>query len=213
MDLIAAFKALTTHQSELIPLLQTGGLILIIAIVYAENGLFFGFFLPGDYLLFITGILCNGDKLGFNYITVASLIALAAILGNYTGYYFGKFVGKNLFRKKDSLFFKQEYLVKTRMYFMKFGGNTLIISKFLPYVRTFAPIMAGAVDMDIVKFSRYSIIGCLLWSYGLVFLGYFLGNVFPEIINYVHYIVLAFLLITTSVVVSSFFRAKKKIQA
>ena len=212
MDLIEAFKALTTDQHQLIPLLQTGGLILIIAIVYAENGLFFGFFLPGDYLLFVTGILCNGDKLGYNYFTVASMITAAAILGNFTGYYFGKYVGKGLFKKKDSFFFKQEYLVKTRMYFMKFGGNTLIISKFLPYVRTFSPILAGAVEMDIKKFSRYSIIGCILWGYGLIFIGYFLGIIYPDIIHYVHYIILAFLVITTSVVVSGFFRVKKKIK-
>lgn len=95
---------------------------------------------------------------------------------------------------------------------MKFGGNTLIISKFLPYVRTFAPILAGAVEMDLRKFSQYSIAGCLFWGYGLILLGYFIGYTFPEVIHYVHYIILAFLVVTTTVVVSGFFRVKKKIR-
>lgn len=212
MDILETLKAFTTHQAELKELLPKIGLVVILLIVFAENGLFFGFFLPGDYLLFVTGMLCNGEKLGYNYFMVATLISIAAILGNYTGYFFGKYVGKNLFRRKDSFFFKQEHLIKTRLYFMKFGGNTLIISKFLPYVRTFAPILAGAVEMDLKKFSQYSIAGCLFWGYGLILLGYFIGYTFPEVIHYVHYIILAFLVITTSVVVSGFFRVKKKIR-
>ncbi len=212
MDILKALEALTVNPEELKNLLQIGGLLLLILIVYAENGLFFGFFLPGDYLLFAAGVLCSNNTLGYNQYVVSTLVVLSAILGNITGYFFGKFVGKKLFRKKDSFFFKQEHLVKTRLYFMKFGGNTLIISKFLPYVRTFAPILAGTIEMDFQKFIRYSIIGSCLWGYGLVLIGAFLGIQFPQIFEYLHYIIFGFLIVTTSIVISGFFRVKKKIK-
>ncbi|MFN8437961.1 MAG: DedA family protein [Cytophagales bacterium] len=210
MDIIRALQALTTHPDELRHLLQIGGLMLLALIVYAENGLFFGFFLPGDYLLFAAGVLCSNNTFGYSPFVVSTTVVISAILGNITGYFFGKYVGKNLFRRPNSMFFKQSHLVKTRLYFMKFGGNTLILSKFLPYVRTFAPILAGTIEMNFPKFIRYSIIGSLLWGYGLVLIGAFLGTQFPSIFDYLHYIILGFLVVTTSAVISGFFRVKKK---
>ncbi len=193
-------------------IINTGGLALILAIVYAENGLFFGFFLPGDYLLFSTGLFCSSHIIDTPIAYVVLLVTLAAILGTITGYWFGRVIGRSIFTKKNSLFFKYEYLVKTRLYYMKYGGNTLIISKFLPIVRTFAPILAGVVSMDIKKFLYYTIIGCVSWVFGLVLAGYFLGIIFPEIVNYLEYIILAFLVVTSIVVIRGFFTVRKNVK-
>lgn len=193
-------------------IINTGGLALILAIVYAENGLFFGFFLPGDYLLFSTGLFCSSQIIDTPVYYVVILVTVAAILGTFTGYLFGKFIGRSIFTKKNTLFFKYEYLVKTRLYYMKFGGNTLIISKFLPVVRTFAPILAGVVSMDFKKFLYYTVLGCVLWVFSLVLAGYFLGVIFPGIVNYLEYIILAFLVVTSIVVIRGFFTVRKNVK-
>lgn len=205
MGLIEMLKTLM-NSNELI---QAGGLAVILLIVYAENGLFFGFFLPGDYLLFSTGLFCSSGVISTPVFITAFAVALAALLGTLTGYYFGKVVGKKLLYKKDNMFFKYKHVVRTRLYYMKYGGNTLLISKFLPIVRTFAPILAGVVEMDFKKFFYFSIIGCLVWGAGLVLLGYYLGSLFPNIVNYLEYIIIAFLVVTTAIVVKGFLSVKK----
>lgn len=191
-------------------IITTGGLFLILVIVFAENGLFFGFFLPGDYLLFSAGLLCGTDVMDVNIWVMVVSITLAACTGSYTGYYFGKFLGRSLYHKKESLFFKYKYLVKTRFYYMKYGGKTLIISRFLPVVRTFAPILAGAVRMNFKKFSFYNFWGSIIWVFSLVLLGYYLGREFPGIMDYLHYIIIAFLVVTSTIVIKGFLNIKKQ---
>jgi membrane-associated protein len=191
-------------------IITTGGLVLIIAIVFAENGLFFGFFLPGDYLLFSAGLLCGTDVIAVNIWTMVISVTLAAFLGSYTGFYFGKLLGHRLYRKKENLFFKYKYLVKTRFYYMKYGGKTLIISRFLPVVRTFAPILAGVVKMDFKKFTFFNLWGSVIWVFSLTLLGYYLGQKFPGIIDYLHYIIIAFLVITSTIVIKTFLNLKKQ---
>ncbi|HYG39230.1 MAG TPA: DedA family protein [Cytophagales bacterium] len=191
-------------------IITTGGLFLILAIVFAENGLFFGFFLPGDYLLFSAGLLCGTDVIDVNIWVMVFSITLAAYTGSYTGYYFGKILGQNLYKKKENLFFKYKYLVKTRFYYMKYGGKTLIISRFLPVVRTFAPILAGAVRMNFKKFSFYNLWGSIIWVFSLVLLGYFLGQQFPQIMDYLHYIIIGFLVVTSTIVIKGLLNFKKQ---
>ena len=191
-------------------IITTGGLLLIILIVFAENGLFFGFFLPGDYLLFSAGLLCGTDVISVNIWTMVFSVTLAAFLGSYTGYYFGLLLGRNLYRKKENVFFKYKYLVKTRFYYMKYGGKTLIISRFLPVVRTFAPILAGAVRMDFKKFTLYNLWGSIIWVFSLTLLGYYLGQQFPGIIDYLHWIIIAFLVVTSTIVLKAFLNIKKQ---
>lgn len=191
-------------------IITTGGLFLILIIVFAENGLFFGFFLPGDYLLFSAGLLCGTDVMDVNIWVMVVSITVAACTGSYTGYYFGKFLGRSLYHKKENLFFKYKYLVKTRFYYMKYGGKTLIISRFLPVVRTFAPILAGAVRMNFKKFSFYNFWGSIIWVFSLVLLGYFLGREFPQIMDYLHYIILTFLVVTSTIVIKGFLNIKKQ---
>ncbi len=190
-------------------IIQTGGLLAILLIVYVENGLFFGFFLPGDYLLFLTGVFVASQHLDSPISLVLFGVFAASVLGAYTGYISGRFFGDRIRNKKDSIFFKQKYLVRTENYFNKYGDRTLIIARFLPIVRTFAPILAGLVKVNFVRFSIYNVLGGAIWTLSLVGGGYLLGNRFPWIIDYVHYIVMFFLLITTFTVIKGYLNAKK----
>jgi membrane-associated protein len=190
-------------------IIQTGGLFAIILIVYIENGLFFGFFLPGDYLLFLSGVFASTGVLKVAIIPLLVYISIAAILGSLTGYLSGRFFGDKIENRKDSLFFKQKHIEKTRTYFEKFGSRTLIIARFLPIVRTFAPILAGLVKMNFLRFTIYNILGGLIWVLTLVGGGYFLGIKYPGITNYVQYIIIFFLGITTFTVIKGFFNLKK----
>ena len=205
MDLTSLITTLTDSKE----IIATGGLFLVTLIVFAENGLFFGFFLPGDYLLFSAGLLCGtGDFAVSIYILVLCLL-LASVLGSLTGFLFGKYLGEGLMNRRDSWFFKREFIVKTRYYYMKYAGNTLIVGRFLPIVRTFAPILAGIIKMDFKKFMFYNFSGGALWVCLLVLGGFFLGQQFPELLSYLEYIIIGFVLVTSIVVIRGFLTAKK----
>jgi len=184
---------LTDAQS----ILSSGGFYLLLIVVFAETGLFFGFFLPGDYLLFLAGLLSAAGIIHVPiYTLVLSLIA-AGILGNYTGYWFGYRTGPVLFTKNDSFFFKKRYIAVAEEFYEKYGGMALILGRFFPIVRTFAPIFAGVVKVDIKKFTLYNIIGSVGWVTTLTLAGYFLGRRFPQLKDYLQYIVLGLIIITT----------------
>lgn len=174
-----------------------GGFTLLLIVVFAETGLFIGFFLPGDYLLFTAGLLCGTSALNVSIYNLVACVTLAAVCGDFTGYFTGRFLGKRLFQKEDSFFFKKKYLEKTRAFYRKYGAATLILGRFLPIIRTFAPILAGAVDVELRKFTIFNVVGAVLWVWTLVPIGYFLGKTFPEIINYVGYFIIGFVIITT----------------
>jgi membrane-associated protein len=175
-----------------------GGIYLLLFIVFAETGLFVGFFLPGDSLLFTAGLFCSTGILRLHPIILVILIITAAVGGNIVGYSFGKKVGKFLFRRKSSLFFRHEHLVAAHEFYIKHGRKTIILSRFLPIVRTFAPIVAGIVKLGYYKFFIYSLVGAFLWVSTLVFTGYFLGKYIPGIKDYLGYIVI-FLIVITSI--------------
>ena len=209
MEEISSFFTYIMNSEEII---QTGGLLAILLIVYIENGLFFGFFLPGDYLLFLTGVFVSSHHLDQPILVVLLGVLASAVLGTYTGYISGRFFGDKIRNKKDSLFFKQKHLAKTANYFEKYGNRTLIIARFLPIVRTFAPILAGLVRMNFVQFSIYNMVGGAIWATTLVGGGYLLGNRFPFIIDYVHYIIIFFLAITTFTVIKGYLNARKEFE-
>lgn len=205
---IADFIKLVLNSEELI---SKGGLILVSLIVFAETGLFFCFFLPGDYLLFMAGMFCGlGKYLKEPILLVITCILLAAIAGNFTGYFFGKYLGKNLMNRKDGLFFKKQYLINTEKAFQRYGGNALVLGRFLPVIRTFAPILAGISRMDAGRFSLFNIAGAFLWTFSLCLTGFYLGQEYPQIINYLEYIILFFIAITSFAVVRSLFQLGKK---
>jgi len=176
-------------------LLSTGGFYLVCLIVFAETGLFFGFFLPGDYLLFLAGLFCALHKIDVDIVTLYFGILSAGILGNFAGYWFGYRTGPMLFKRKDTFLFKRKYVVMAEEFFQKYGGTALIIGRFVPIIRTFAPIFAGVVQLNFRKFVIYNIAGAVLWVTLLTLSGYYLGVNFPWIIDYVEFIIVGLIVI------------------
>jgi len=174
MEFWEFFKKLLDPES----IIEYGGLALLLIVMFAETGLLIGFFLPGDSLVFIAGMICVSKPkvLDVPIYTLIALMSLAAILGNVAGYWFGNKVGPPLFERKDSLLFKKRYLHITQKFYDKNGGRTLIVGRFLPIIRTFAPILAGVFKMDFKKFLLYNIIGAVAWIGLLAGTGYYLGT-------------------------------------
>jgi len=192
-----------------------GGLVLLLAVVFAETGLFFGFFLPGDSLLFTAGLLCAMGVLEVHIVTLLLSVTAAGILGNLVGYYFGWRAGPPLFRREDSLLFKKRYVRMADDFYKRQGGLALVAGRFLPIIRTFAPILAGVIKMNFRVFMFYNIIGCVLWVFSLISAGYFLGTAFPGIKDYLGYIIIGLIIITAIPVYTSYKREKaaaKKIE-
>lgn len=192
--------------------IENGGLWFILFAVFAETGLFAGFFLPGDSLLFVTGIFSNDlvkEGLGINVsssflnlMILGIVISLAGIIGNYVGYWFGKKSGPFLFERKDTFLFKKKYLFQAKEFYDKHGGGAIVMARFIPIVRTFAPIVAGIVGMENKKFTLYNIAGCIGWVFSMLFAGHYLQQVFLSWFNFdlkehLEVIVIGIVLITT----------------
>ena len=190
-------------------LLKEGGFYVVIFVIFAETGLFFGFFLPGDYLLFLAGMFVATGKLDVNIYTLLVGLIVAAVAGNFTGYWFGRKTGPVLYSRKDSFFFKKRYLLAAEKYYRKQGAFALIMGRFVPIVRTFAPIFAGVVKLEVKKFALYNIVGAILWIASLTLLGYFLGRRFAQQIEeYLVYIIIGFIIITTIPLIITFVKKK-----
>lgn len=190
-------------------LLREGGFYLLLFVVFAETGLFFGFFLPGDYLLFLAGMFVATNKLDVTIYTLLAGLIIAAILGNFVGYWFGLKTGPMLYHRPDTFFFKKKYLKAAEVYYRKQGAFALIMGRFIPIVRTFAPIFAGVVMLDFKKFAFLNVAGAILWVTSLSLLGFFLGRKFEkEIDDYLLYIIVGFILVTTVPLVWTYLRGK-----
>lgn len=162
--------------------LQTTGLLGVIGIVFAESGLFFGFFLPGDSLLFTAGFLASQGIFSIALLMVGCTVA--AIVGDNVGYAFGNRVGKKIFTRDDSFFFRKNHLEHAKAFYQQHGAKTIVMSRFIPVIRSFAPIVAGAADMNYRTFLIYNIVGGILWAVGLTGLGYTLGSLIPNVDRY-----------------------------
>lgn len=208
--MIDFLKTLTDPQS----IIQYGGLWLLLFVIYAETGLFFGFFLPGDNLILIAGIIAATHPEWLYHLPfpiVALLMMVAAILGNTTGYWFGKKVGNSIFQKEDTFFFKKKHIIQTRMFYEKYGAMTLILGRFLPIVRTFAPILAGVINVPKSKFFLYNVIGAVLWIGSLGTVAYYLGIYYAEWIEKnIGYIFITLIVITAIPIVVTSIRSKFK---
>ena len=200
-------KQLTNPES----IIQYGGLALLLFVVFAETGLLIGFFLPGDSLIFISGLICatRPDLLEVNIFSLLSLMAASAIIGNIAGYAFGRKVGPSLFRREDSLLFKKKYLEVTQSFYERHGGKALIMGRFLPIIRTFAPILAGVIKVEFGKFMLYNVIGAVLWIGSLGSIGYFLGSTYPWVQDYLGYIVIFLIVITLIPVVRTWRKERR----
>jgi membrane-associated protein len=203
--------------------IEHGGLWLILFVVFAETGLFAGFFLPGDSLLFVAGIystnLANefiptGNEV-FDLLLIMMLISVAGIIGNTTGYWFGRKVGPAMYQWKENMFFKQRYLQQAHEFYEKHGGGAIIVARFIPIVRTFAPIVAGIVQMDQKKFSFFNVVGCVAWVGSMLFAGHFLqkwilAHFGFDVKDHLEIIVLGIVAVTTAPVIMKLVFNKKK---
>jgi membrane-associated protein len=194
-------------------IIRYGGLIFLLTIVFIENGLFFGFFLPGDSLMFTAGLLCATGVLDHPFFLVLFSIFITAVLGNIFGYYFGSKAGRSLYTRKDTFFFRKSHIQTAEQFYNQYGIRTLIIGRFLPVVRTLDPIVAGIIKMPFGTFMLANIAGAAAWVGSLVTIGYYLGKVWPEAENYLGWIILALILITSIPVIRTYLSAKKKRQA
>ena len=200
-------------------ILNNGGLFFLLFIVFAETGLFVGFFLPGDSLLFAAGIYLKKFPEGFydlHYMIVVLLLIVASVIGNMVGYWFGRKTGPHLYQRTDSWYFKKKHLMKAQEFYDQYGKGTIFLAKFLPIIRTFAPIVAGIVKMERSTFIMYNILGSIAWVFSMVLGGYFLEAwVLKQfgfsLTDYIEMIAVGIILITTVPILYKLFFAKKHI--
>lgn len=183
------------------------GIWLIALIIFAESGLLIGFFLPGDTLLIAAGIMASTGALSIEWTIIG--ITLAAIIGDNVGYTIGRYSGKRLFTKKDGVLFRHEYVERAQAFYEKHGGKTIILARFIPVIRTFAPMVAGIGKMPHGKFFFYNVIGAVLWATTLPLIGYFIGNRIPGIAEILEYAILAVIVLSLSPAIYHIITSKK----
>lgn len=194
-------------------IINKGGIYLLAFVIFAETGLFIGFFLPGDSLLFVAGLLSSTqpDLLGTNILVLIAALISAAILGNLTGYGFGRKVGEALYNKKDTWLFKKKYIEMTRNFYDRHGMKAIMLGRFLPFIRTFAPILAGVIKMNFKQFFIYTIIGGIAWITIFTLLGYFLGQV-PGVKENLKWIVIGLIIVTLIPVATTYLGERKRMK-
>jgi len=189
-------------------IVETLGLIGTALIVFAESGLFFGFFLPGDSLLFTAGLLASQDLISL--VPLLLLCFVCAVLGDSVGYWFGKKIGPKLFSKEDSFFWNKSHIDKSRKFFERYGKKAIILARFMPIVRTFTPILAGVGTMEYKTFIRYNIVGGFLWTFSMILGGYIFGNLIPSPDKYLLPIIVIIIIISIIPGVIEFLKARKQ---
>lgn len=185
-------------------LIMALGTIGVIAVVFMETGLFFGFFFPGDSLLFTAGFLSTQGYVSFPWLLVGAF--LAAVVGDSVGYAFGRKVGPSIFTKDDSIFFNKEHISRAQHFYEKYGGKTIILARFIPIVRTFAPIVAGVGNMKYSKFIMFNLVGGFAWTWVMLWLGFGLGALIPNPDKYVIPIVLIIIVVSSLPVLKELYK-------
>jgi membrane-associated protein len=200
-------KTLTDPES----IIQYGGLALLLFVIFAETGLFVGFFLPGDNLIFIAGLICatKPELMNVSFPVLMASMIVAAVTGNMFGFWFGKKAGERLYSRKDSFFFRKRHVEITQNYYDKHGGKTLILGRFLPIIRTFAPILAGVIKIGFGKFMLYNLIGAIAWIGSIGSIAFYLGKKFPQIENYLGIIFISLIVLTAIPILTAFLKGKK----
>ncbi len=201
-------KQLTDPQS----IIEYGGFWFLLFIIFAETGLLIGFFLPGDNLIFISGLLCaiKPTILNVSFPVLILSMIVAAVIGNIFGFWFGKKAGAKLYERKDSFLFKKKHLEATKTFYEKHGGKTLIVGRFLPIIRTFAPILAGVIKINFLTFMLYNLIGAVAWIGSIGTIAFYLGKEYPQVENYLGYIFIALIILTALPIVGSYLKSRKK---
>jgi len=194
-------------------IIQIGGLALVTAIIFAETGLMFGFFLPGDSLLFTVGLFCALGILPVPIGGVLLVLSGAAIVGDQVGYWTGRFLGQRLFERRESWFFKRKYLEQTRAFYNRWGKSAIILGRYVPIVRTFAPILAGVVGFPPRQFILYNATGGILWIVSLTLAGYGLGSAFPWLRNYIEVIALGIIILSLLPIFRAYLKSRARAKA
>jgi membrane-associated protein len=185
-----------------------GGVALICAIIFVETGLFVGFFLPGDSLLVTAGVFAAAGYLDVG--TLLVLGSLCAVAGDQVGYVIGHRAGRTLYNRPNSRFFKRQHLERTRAFYERYGAKTIVLARFIPIVRTFAPAVAGAAEMHYRRFVSYNVLGGVLWVFSTTLLGYFLGTAIPNISQYIHWVIAVVILLSLLPPAIEIWREKKR---
>lgn len=207
MDIVIEFFQKLHNLDELI---RWGGYAVLAIIIFAETGLLAGFFLPGDSLLVTAGLFAGTGHLDIAFLMV--LLSAMAILGDSTGYWFGSFTGPSLFRKEKSILFAKQHLVRAKEFYDKHGGKTIILARFMPIVRTFAPIVAGIARMRYAQFFFYNVVGGVFWVVSMLSVGYFLGRVIPGIEQKIHLVIIVIVLLSISPGLIEYLRHRRRRQ-
>ena len=194
-------------------IIQVGGLALVTAIIFAETGLMFGFFLPGDSLLFTVGLFCALEILPVPIGWVILALSAAAIVGDQVGYWTGRLLGQRLFEKRETWFFKRKYLEQTRAFYNRWGKSAIILGRYVPIVRTFAPILAGVVGFSPRQFIVYNATGGILWIVSLTLAGYGLGSAFPWLRKYIEVIALGIIVLSLLPILRAYLKARARAKA
>lgn len=206
-EIIEFFKTIMTPEK----VINWGGLTALIIIVFAETGLLVGFFLPGDSLLMTAGLLISQGILKVDILVLNVVLMLAAIIGDTVGYWFGRKTGPKIFKKEDSRLFKKKYLIKAQEFYERHGAKAIIYARFVPFARTFAPILAGVGKMDYGKFVTYNIVGGIVWVASMTLLGYFFGQI--EIVkNNFEKVIIAVIILSVMPIIIGYFKEKKRIK-
>jgi len=196
------------HFLDITYIINTVGLVGVLSIIFMESGLFFAFFLPGDSLLFMSGFLASQGLLNLPALYIGCMIA--AISAGFLGYWFGRTIGHKWFEKADSFFFKKKHLEDTKRFFDKYGNRTIVFARFVPVVRTFAPILAGIGEMNFRHFFVWNIVGGILWPGVNLTLGFYLGRIFPGVEKYLFPIVLLIVIVSALPILYEWYKAKSK---
>jgi membrane-associated protein len=203
-----SFGELLDRLRDLPALVQWAGYVGLFAIIFTETGLFFGFFLPGDSLLVTAGLLAS-QGLPLDISTLGILLSAAAILGDNTNYWIGRYSGQRIFTREESLLFKPKHLRRAAEFYAKHGAKTVVLARFMPIVRTFAPLVAGAANMPYRTFLTYSVAGGLAWIWSMLLTGYFLGRRFPGIARHLEVLIIVIVLLSVSPAIVSWVRSRR----
>jgi membrane-associated protein len=202
------------HRLRDLPaLVQWAGYFGLTTIIFVETGLLVGFFLPGDSLLVTAGLLASQPDFGLNVYAMGALFSIAAIVGDTVGYYIGRASGPRIFTREDSLFFNKRHLYRAHAFYERHGGKTIVIARFMPIVRTFAPVVAGVAEMRYRDFIFYNVMGGVLWVWSMLFIGYFLGRYIPGIDKHIEKVIIVVIFLSILPGIISWIRERRKASA
>ncbi len=207
--MIALLQNLAHQLYDVEGIIRWGGLLMLVVIIFAETGLMVGFFLPGDSLLVTAGVFSAAGHL--ELWTLLAAVTAAAIVGDQVGYWIGYRAGPLLFRREDSLLFKRRHLLRAHAFYERHGGKTIILARFMPIIRTFAPVVAGVGEMRYRRFVAFNVVGGFLWVWSMALLGFSLGHTIPDIDRHIHLVILVVVFLSILPGIIEFLRSRGRV--